>query len=82
MFPTPPLSQDSDSWGGPLSQNPYDFEEETNARVYPILSSPTHVDAGINDDEEENLYCQQSNDDNLPPHMEHDDFADHEPIIK
>ncbi|MED6189720.1 hypothetical protein PIB30_098736 [Stylosanthes scabra] len=81
MFPTPPLSQDSDPWGGPLSQNPYDYEEETDARVYPILSSPTHVDAGINDDEE-NLYYQQSDDDNLPPHMEYDDFADHEPIIK
>ncbi|MED6131256.1 hypothetical protein PIB30_008296 [Stylosanthes scabra] len=81
MFPTPSLSQDSDPWGGPLSQNPYDYEEETDARIYPILSSPTHVDARINDDEE-NLYCQQSDDDSLPPHMEHDDFADHEPIIK
>ncbi|MED6123575.1 hypothetical protein PIB30_050374 [Stylosanthes scabra] len=50
IFPTPPLSQDSDPWGDPLSQNPYDYEEEPDARVYPILSSPTHVDAGIDDD--------------------------------
>ncbi|MED6153701.1 hypothetical protein PIB30_104630, partial [Stylosanthes scabra] len=85
MFPTPPLSQDSDPWGGPLSQNPYDYKEETDARVYPILASPTHVDAGIDDNDgirEYDHYCQQSDDDSLPPHMEHDDFADHEPIIK
>ncbi|MED6123574.1 hypothetical protein PIB30_050373 [Stylosanthes scabra] len=84
IFPTPPLSQDYDPWGGLLSQNSYDYEEEPDARVYPILSSPTHVGAGIDDDaiEEYDRYCQQSDDDNLPPHMEHDDFADHEPIIK
>ncbi|MED6197593.1 hypothetical protein PIB30_057949 [Stylosanthes scabra] len=85
MFPTPPLSQDSDPWGGLLSQNPYDYEEEPDARVYHILSSSTHVDAGIDDNDgirEYDHYCQQSDDDDLPPHMEHDDFADHEPIIK
>ncbi|MED6183923.1 hypothetical protein PIB30_042473 [Stylosanthes scabra] len=88
IFPTPPLSQDSDPWGGPLSQDPYNYEEELGARVYSILSSPTHVDVGIDDDaieEYESLgdrYCQQSDDDDFPPHMEHDNFVDHEPIIK
>ncbi|MED6218806.1 hypothetical protein PIB30_029993 [Stylosanthes scabra] len=97
IFPTPPLSQDSDPWGGPLSQDPYNYKEEPGARVYPVLSNPTHVDTGIDDTEEldddalarlaeyedlGNLYFQESDDDNFAPHMEHDDFADHEPIIK
>ncbi|MED6124325.1 hypothetical protein PIB30_057919 [Stylosanthes scabra] len=61
IFPTPPLSQESDP--------------------------PTHVDAGIDDyaiEEYDRLgdrYGQQTDDD-FPPHMEHDDFADHKPIIK
>ncbi|MED6189901.1 hypothetical protein PIB30_100542 [Stylosanthes scabra] len=90
IFPTPPLSQDSDPWGGPLSQDPYNYEEEPGARVYHILSSPIHVDARIDDDAiddatEEydrlgNQYCPQSDDDNFAP--QYDDFADHEPIIK
>ncbi|MED6166787.1 hypothetical protein PIB30_112857, partial [Stylosanthes scabra] len=52
IFPTPPFSQDSDPWGGPLSQDPYNYEEEPSARVYAVLSSPTYVDAGIDDTEE------------------------------
>ncbi|MED6161617.1 hypothetical protein PIB30_062499 [Stylosanthes scabra] len=85
VFPTPPLSQDSDPWGGPLSQDPYYYEEEPGTRVYPVLPSPTHVEAGIDDalaKIADDRYFQQSDDDNFAPHMEHDDFADHEPIIK
>ncbi|MED6145987.1 hypothetical protein PIB30_030325 [Stylosanthes scabra] len=77
------MAQDSDPWGGPFSQDPNNYDEEPGARVYVPLTSPTHVDAGIDDTEEPDegdYYYQQSDDDNFGPL--HNDFADHEPIIK
>ncbi|XLU73110.1 hypothetical protein S245_032163 [Arachis hypogaea] len=80
IYPTPPLHQNEHPWNSPLvDQTTYGYEniddEEPGSRVYPLLPSPTYVDAGIEDDDTENQYTEG-------PHNLVDNIDEHEPITK
>ncbi|MED6198948.1 hypothetical protein PIB30_071513, partial [Stylosanthes scabra] len=89
-YPTQSLAQDTDPWGGPLSQDPYKYEDEPRGRVYPVLPSPTHVDAGLTEEEDALLSIYEGGEYNIPKYdysigydEEYTDVTtDHEPITK
>ncbi|MED6149106.1 hypothetical protein PIB30_059295 [Stylosanthes scabra] len=86
----PGIWNDTDPWGGPLSQDPYNYEDEPSGRVYPVLPSPTHVDIGLIEEEEPPLSAYEGDEYNLPEYdysigygEEYTDVTtDHEPITK
>ncbi|MED6223111.1 hypothetical protein PIB30_070834 [Stylosanthes scabra] len=90
-YPTQSLAQDTDPWGGPLSQDPYNYEDEPCGRVYPELPSLTHVDAGLTEKKKEALlsayeggeYNLREYDYYIGYDEEYTDVTtDHEPITK